>query len=70
MASEPLHEQVETSWLIHMKRFNEEIYPILFEPFGLTKAEAHIVWEISNLRNEVEQVKAILEEDADDADML
>ncbi len=51
---EPLDEAVEESWLEFFNRFDTEIYPNIFRPRGIARAEALIVWELSNLRNAVE----------------
>jgi len=51
--SEPLDEAVEISWLEFFNRFDDEIYPAIFRPRGLTRAEALMLWELSNMRNEV-----------------
>jgi len=59
--SEPLEEAVEESWLEFLNRFDNEIYPSLFAPRGLTKPEALILWELSNLRNELSDLRQAIE---------
>lgn len=65
---EPLAESVEISWLEFMARFKKEIYPNIFEPQGLTFGEALLVWEVSNLRNEVIAFQNRLEIISDEED--
>lgn len=42
-ASSPA-ERLNRRWRETMRQFEEEVWPVLFEGKGYTKAEAHAVW--------------------------
>lgn len=54
--SEPLHEEVEQSWIEFLNRFDAEIYPTLFEKRGFTKGEAMIIWNLSKIEAQLDEV--------------
>lgn len=58
--SEPLEEEVEESWLVFLNRFEQEIYPTLFEPRGYTKPDAMIVWTLSRMETTLDEIKEAL----------
>ena len=62
--SEPLDEVVEVSWLEFFNRFDQHIYPAIFEPRHIPRETALLLWEISNLRNEVTELLQVINGDA------
>lgn len=56
--SEPLEEGAEESWITHLNRFDTEIYPVLFQARGYTKAEALMIWQLSRIESSVDLLLA------------
>lgn len=50
---EPLDEHTEETWLAYLNKFEQEIYPALFEPRGYTKNEALMFWSMNTLTNDI-----------------
>lgn len=57
----PLEERLEVGWKVALERFRDVIYPELFKPHGYTLAEAHILWSIDILSNDVRSMQASLD---------
>ncbi len=54
--TEPLDEAAEVSWLLHLDRFEQHIYPAIFEKRGYSKGEALIVWGLSKVETSVDEL--------------
>jgi hypothetical protein len=60
--SEPIEERTEEAWFTFLNRFDEHIYPVLFEPRGYTKAEALLVWSTSQVEATLDMIVERLDE--------
>ena len=60
--AEPMDEAVETSWLEWLNRYDSEIWPALFEPRGISRADGMILWSLNMLRTTVCELKDALVE--------
>jgi hypothetical protein len=56
-SDEPLDEEIEISWLTFLRRFETQIYPSLFKSSGISMSDAMLLWELSNLRNEITSLR-------------
>jgi hypothetical protein len=55
--SEPLHEGQEVAWLVFLDRFEQVIYPLLFEKRGYSRGEALIIWTLQQQTESIEELK-------------
>lgn len=59
---EPLLEQTEVHWQNFMRRFDEVVYPQLFEPRGIDKNTALLSWQLSYHMDELLEIKQAIKE--------
>lgn len=50
-----LTEDEEVSWKEWLANFKADAYPTLFEPYGLTLAEAMILWSLNEMTAKLAQ---------------
>lgn len=74
----PLSTSARTSWQRTLIRFEEVVYPQVFEKRGISKETAMILWWMADVKSEIEQLCALVadtnallescdtEEDSDD----
>ena len=61
-SKEPLDERVEVGWKISLDRFENVIYPELFAPRGYTKSEAHMLWAITSLSDDIHELQSTMKD--------